>query len=567
MVEVIVFTAYIAGFCFCIGTGAFKLLKRFFNLPVPGITEYIIIGVISLSVITGWWSIFLPVNGVYHLIMLGIAVICGYVCRAEINRLIREAKPEWPEIVCGAAIVLILAYAGSRGSFHTDTGIYHAAAIRQYEEYGILKGSANLQTHYGYNSSYLGFCALFTMGFILKDPLHITTVFLMILLTLDAAYNLKNARHHNSHCADAVRVCTILYVIFNFTGAISPATDYGTMLMTAYFLTKWAELSDRNADTDVYGLLSIYGLFLATMKLSAAMCFVVALLPISIYLREKRYTRILSFFCLGIICFCFYPVRNVIISGWLFYPFEAIDLFNMEWKVPVEYSLIDSSQIKVWGRCLYDVEKAGMPVSEWFPIWWEAQEHYDQMILYACILACALVVLTVIVKKRTQAVKVFLYLTIGANLALWFFTAPFIRYGLIFLISFPALAIAGFYDAMSKINYARGISCRIRFVDYIGRAISVLVIICFFARIDHYVMDDLVFIKQNIREPYYVTARPFDNPPMGTEYMGEDRIPVYYTIGDEEINSYYTFPSTCYRGMLDRCELIGHRAEDGFRAK
>ena len=40
------------------------------------------------------------------------------------------------------------AYFASRGLQHTDTGIYHAQAIRWYEEYGLVKGLGNLQQHF-----------------------------------------------------------------------------------------------------------------------------------------------------------------------------------------------------------------------------------------------------------------------------------------------------------------------------------------------------------------------------------------------------------------------------------
>lgn len=55
----------------------------------------------------------------------------------------------------------------SRGEFHTDTNIYHAAAIRIYEEYGLVKGIGNLQLHYAYNSSCLAFASIFSMKWLL----------------------------------------------------------------------------------------------------------------------------------------------------------------------------------------------------------------------------------------------------------------------------------------------------------------------------------------------------------------------------------------------------------------
>lgn len=41
--------------------------------------------------------------------------------------------------------------------------LYHAQAVRWYEEYGVVKGLGNLQWHFAYNSSYFAFAALFSL--------------------------------------------------------------------------------------------------------------------------------------------------------------------------------------------------------------------------------------------------------------------------------------------------------------------------------------------------------------------------------------------------------------------
>ena len=565
MLEVIIGFAYIAVFTLCIGSGVLKLLSKWFDLPQTGLTGRIVTGAITLSVAVGWISIFAPIGVVVHIIMLILAGLSAWFSRKEILSCLKKTRSSVgaAEYIVGAAFILLIAFASSRGSFHTDTGIYHAAAIRLYEEYGVVKGIANIQLHYGYNSSYLGFAALFTLSRILPSALHITTGFLMIVFTLDGLYHLKDIRAHKVHLSDAMRIVMILYVFMNLTGAMSPATDYGTNLMTGYFMCAYLSVYERDITKEhkvnMYALLSVYGIFLVTMKLSAAMCVVVVILPLVSLIRQKAVGDILKYIGLGLLSFAFYPIRNVILSGWLFYPFEAIDLFNVEWKVPVEYSLIDSAQIKVWGRYLFDVSKIDMPMREWLPIWWEAQEHYDQMLMYGVILGIILLIMTALVNRRFKADLTVFALMIAANLTVWFVSAPFVRYGLIFLMAVPAITAAYAYDTVT----ARS---KHTLSGYALSGICLLIFICFFARIDHYVMDDLVFVKQNLTKGYYVVQQPFDDPEMGVEYMGDAQIPVYYALGYDEKNSYYTCPSTCYYTMLERSEPMGDTVKDGFKA-
>ena len=84
------------------------------------------------------------------------------------------------------------AYFASRGLQHTDTGIYHAQAIRWYEEYGLVKGLGNLQQHFAYNSAYLAYAAAFSMKWLVGQSLHGTNGFLQAFLCIWALYGLKN---------------------------------------------------------------------------------------------------------------------------------------------------------------------------------------------------------------------------------------------------------------------------------------------------------------------------------------------------------------------------------------
>ncbi len=138
-------------------------------------------------------------------------------------------------------------------------------------------------------------------------------------------------------------------------------------------------------------------------------------------------------------------VRNVLISGWLIYPFAAIDLFSVDWKIPASYLQNDSDQIKVWGRCLYDVTKINDPVSAWFPVWWGEKDRYEMMLLIANMVAGISAVLSVVWKRiRKEKLcwdRVVVYAAVLGGIAGWFFLAPFIRYGLAFLLIFSVNGI------------------------------------------------------------------------------------------------------------------------------
>ena len=243
--------------------------------------------------------------------------------------------------------------------------------------------------------------------------------------------------------------------------------------------------------------------FLGTMKLSAIAMAVVVIYPAYFLLVEKKWKEIVIYLSMGIFIFAPYLIRNIILSGWLIYPFEAIDLFDVAWKVPLEYLLVDAYQIKTWGRALFDIALIDMSLGEWFPIWWEFQERFAQMLLGGNILGLLLAGFNFyykwIKKIEVRMELVVLYLGLIVSAVVWFFMAPFIRYGMAFLLVIPLLGIANWYDYDKK-----GLQ------SIITGGLVFCSILCLTPYIDNYVTDLGVFIKQNLKEPYYIVAKDYD---------------------------------------------------------
>ncbi|WP_130836703.1 LIC_10190 family membrane protein [Lachnoclostridium sp. Marseille-P6806] len=608
MLMVLLSWVYIGIFCLTAGTAVFTLIERMTGVRAAGfrsVTATVMCGLTALTVAAEWFSLFAGIGALCHLAFLSLLLLCVIFSRKLRGELRERARRviRLMRLREGAFCVLLLfviAFFSSRGSFHTDTNIYHAQAIRIIEEYGAVRGIANLQLHFGYNSAYLVLCAFFTLRWLLPQALHTVTGFLAALLLCYACRGLlRSVRSRGLRASDGARTALLFYVMTNLTGLMSPATDYGTLLFVHYLLCAWLELKEREQaagapaartekasgdELPSYCALSVLALFAAGLKLSSALLSLLVLYPVCIGIRRRKGKWLVPFFLMGMVSFIPFLIRNVVLSGWLVYPFEALDFFSVPWKVPAEYSRVDSAQIKVWGRCLYDTALADTPLRGWLPVWWEAQPHYAQMLIYANFLSPVLLASAFFLRLRRirqerrggtadkaaggerifQGSLAVYLLAVTASMALWFFTAPFVRYGLAFLLTLP-LVSAG--DFIEELRGTPGTLWRIP-----GVFAAVCTGICFGAWIDNYAMDALVFIKGNLAEPYYVVQKPFENRPeeaialTGASKAGEGGIVVYCPL-EEEMNSYYVFPSSAYRFMIDRTEPMGETVRDGFRAK
>lgn len=564
MVVVIFSWIYYFFLCLLIGLGIEKILTKILRGKWRfQMIDHLVAGVAGITVYAAFFSIIYKVGMIAHLLLLVAAVFSGYRNRKELGELWKVGKKiifSW-EGFFFFCFILGIAFFTSRGNFHTDTHIYHAQNIRLYEEYGLIKGMANLQLHYGYNSLYLAFCAVMSLSWLLPWSLHTATGFVEVILCLYALHHLKSFRERKSHLEDAGCVAILFYALVNVTGSMSPATDYPTMFLSIYMAAVWLRAIEEKAHYSVYALLSVFGVFLGTMKLSAiAMAFVV-IYPAFFLLKEKKWKETGLYIGLGVLVLAPYLIRNVLLSGWLIYPFEAIDLFDVAWKVPLEYLLVDAYQIKVWGRCLFDINLIDMPVTEWFPIWWGAQERYARMLLGANVLGFVLAAFNLgykLVRKlevRTELVA--LYVGLLASALVWFFMAPFIRYGLGFLLVLPIIGMASWFDYEK-----RGLQ------SIITGGLVFCIFLCFSPYVDRYVTEDGVFVKQRLKDPYYIAAKDYDAESMDS-YVVNNNVIYFndYKSEEGERNSYHYFPSTCYKFMMDRSMLVSEDIRDGIVPK
>ena len=480
MIQLLILWGYLFVMNACIGTGVLRILGKgasdrpeaasWFPDSVPWAE---LAGVIAITVYAEIFSIFDAVGRTAHLLLLVLAVLCAFWCKKSLRKIadrILRILFSWD----GAfylCLILLTALFASRGMQHTDTGIYHAQMIHWYEDYGVVKGLGNLQQHFAYNSASLAYAAVFSMKWLMGQSLHGTNGFLQAFLVVWALRGLRGAWKRRNHLADGCRLAILIYALVVSERIMSPATDFSAMYLVLWIVCLWADLltegeelqkradfaektcSPREEQTAAesnrihgYALLSIAAAYVASCKLSAGCLVVLAVYPLVKLLQGRKWRSIFIYLLCGVLVLAPWLVRNVVISGWLLYPFTALDLFHVDWKIPAEYVEHDAAQIKVWGRCLYDVTKIDDPISSWLPAWWGEKRREEMMLLIGNAIAAAGLALgavrTAVAKcGRLPLDKVMLYLAVLCSLAGWFLTAPFIRYGLAFLLLLPCMVL------------------------------------------------------------------------------------------------------------------------------
>ncbi|MDR0220061.1 MAG: hypothetical protein LBI54_01495 [Lachnospiraceae bacterium] len=287
--------------------------------------------------------------------------------------------------------------------------------------------------------------------------------------------------------------------------AASPGTDTSTQFMLLYLAAKWSEniegtsknpfrripaqlppycvkppqratstlrrfslydeICTRNAHEKVYGsplerktergltssvILGILAVWVLTLKLSGlVLLFFAAYLAVAL-IMEKKGKMLAVFFLACVVVLAPFLIRNVIVSGYLAYPLYWLDIFNVDWKMPLEAVKYESDEIRAWGRGMTNSADYHAPLSVWLPVWLAQFTRYGRLLLGANIICLALapgLLLRALIKRESKAM-VLLFVSV-AGLVFWFVSAPLLRYGYVYMILLPAV-VAGHGLALAR---------------------------------------------------------------------------------------------------------------------
>lgn len=557
------------------------------GLRVYSGVSYMMAGLLVLNVYAEYFSLFHGVGLWANVPVILTAVGTGIVLRKPLAVFFRKkaaetGKGRW---ILYALLTLLFAYGSSRGYMHYDTGLYHAQAIRWIEEYGVVPGLANLHSRFGYNSAAFALCALFGGGGVMKYPMHCAAGFFALLCAVKCTGLLTLPVRKRVRVSDFLYAGCIFYLVAVFRELVSPASDYFAMLILFWTVLTWVELWEKGEREILpYGLLSLYLVYAATVKLSAAVLLVLAVYPAVRLLKEKKGRQVAVLIGLGILIALPYLIRNVIISGWLFYPFTFFDWFDVDWKISKGYADSDAKEIRAYAMGIFDVYQLEQPFSRWFPNWLKGQAGLDRLLVLAgwaaAPVSAALAVCSVwkglragknaAARKGTGAaqsaekatalkpagMEPFSFALLQAAAALgfffWQFGAPLVRYGYFYVLFLPLTAFGSLYVMAQGAGAAKISRQTALYRVFVGLLVAFLL----------YKGYNLIQMTAELGgQPYYIYQQDYADSPAETYEV--DGVTVYVPTDRGQIG-YNKFPSS---PIVQKIELRDGTLESGFRQR
>ena len=454
MLSVIIIWIYIIATVFLLGYGILTGLTLLCLYRIKRWDSYLMCGLAGATVYAQFFSIFAPVGLTANVILTALCLIIAVCFRKKLcadwqsvtEKLRNEKKNAGKKLIAKIVLALFLflffAYGTSRGIIHYDTGLYHAQSIRWIEEFGVVKGLGNLHCRLAYNSASFALSALYSMAFMGGQSYHCVAGLLALLVAGVCLELLSLVKRKYLKPSDFARVMAIYYLLIIFDEMVSPASDYFMVLTAFYLVIRFMDLLEEKEETVFpYAMLCVLGVFLLTLKLSAALIILLTIKPAIVLIREKRWKEIALYLGLGILTAAPFLIRNVIISGWLVYPFTGIDLFNVDWKIPQGIAAYDAKEIQVWGRGYTDVLLYDMPIKDWFPAWFRSIGGLDKAFLILAMAAVPVYAGRLLIRLLYKNNKSYAISTEHLQLEgvmiicflFWLLSSPLIRYGCVYV--------------------------------------------------------------------------------------------------------------------------------------
>lgn len=507
----------------------------------------LVLGLVMLAVYAEVFSLFYKV---------GLAAWCvlGVICLFLLLMLLKQQKQlqiciSKKVVLQGILILLVCIYGALCTNLAVksyDTYLYHAQSIHWIEEYGVVKGLGNLHSRFAYNSSFLCLQALFSFKWLFGVSVHSINGYIYVLMLV---YCVSSARLSTDRLllSDFFRMILLLYIL-SFDAMSSPTPDFCAICISCYTVIKLVEVIEDDVDDMFifYPILAIAAWAL-TIKLLALMLVVIAIIPIYLCFKNRAWNMIL-YLCLMMVGIILpWLIRNIIISGYVLYPYPELDIFHFDWKMPNSICLDDRLAITYWARVRDKTELWGCTIRQWFPVWFRGNPIWSIPLLILdipCIIVDCIWVLKCFLRDKKWKWSV-LWLALFLTFILWFIGAPDVRFGFMAIFVFPVWSIW---------LVAKNIFSDSSLLVRKGIITSLISCICLFGVYEIYAKGPRCIPMEYMDYKFDVECNVY-------QIDGVD----FFVPQEGDQVDYYQFPSTPYMDNLKHLRLKSTSIKGGFK--
>ncbi|HPY75399.1 MAG TPA: hypothetical protein PLB63_08340 [Planctomycetota bacterium] len=469
--------------------------------------------------------------------------------------------PVLPSFVLFSIVFYFFVSAYARGSDNAlfDTKAYHATIIKWMNHYPVVPGLANLHGRLGFNSLYLHLAAgmnvsifyrqvasllpalfyctffnLFFYEFLHHKRYQIFSLIMMVwcLATHHIVIYLTLNLNYDNSCMMYIAI-VIYELMLIFDQRKNQTTDETMSMNLLFFLASISFCIKQMGAINVIFVFFIALYFLYKDKWSSLRS------DVEVYESRIFYKSVLidifSLCALPIFLFIIYIIRNLIQTGYLLYP---LPYFRIEFDWTVPHHIIQRIYTEILYYPIYVVMNRSIPLEEiaqnmsfieWFPYWisYHVRKHY----IYCIITVIGFIVNVYLIIRHKDKYLFWLWLIMCINIVFWFVSAPFLRFGNVFLCLLFAISLSYLVPkyVSDSCKYVLNANHVFRTAEHV---LPILCLIIFISYVS-YLIPHKMLIYPNTLPEYKLRA-------IQAETKAEPRLTIYVSVdrgycGDKEL--------------------------------
>jgi hypothetical protein len=297
-----------------------------------------IFGLFSLTLVATVWAFFGPINLFFHLVLCIGSLFLWYKNKETIRAYFREPfnlikSFSFPiKILFALSSLFILAQSATL-PFIIDNESYYIQTIKWLNEYGFVKGLANLHLFLGQTSGWHITQSVFNFSFI-YDRFNDLNGFCLLILNFFSFKKLNDYFNAGSKIDLVFGLLPLTYVfLFQFVSAPSPDLPvyvFGFIIFSVYL--------QKEHSKDQFLSLTILALFAVFIKITAV---VLLLFPLFFFIQhhailKKQFLQVLF---LGSFVLVLFISKNAVLTGYPLFPLLCFRIDAFDYTVPS--SIID----------------------------------------------------------------------------------------------------------------------------------------------------------------------------------------------------------------------------------
>jgi hypothetical protein len=425
---------------------------RFLKLNATNFVVTSILGLFSATMLGSIWAIFGRINIEFHFFLLAINLLLFWFYKKEICAIYYSFTTELKALnnslrwyLLGITVLIIAQCAAK--PFIIDNESYYIQTIKWINEYGLVKGLANLHIFFGQTSGWHLTQSIFNFSFLYSN-FNDLSGYCLLLGSVFAIFRLDSYFEKSEKIDLIIGLLPIANVLlFQFISAPSPDLPVYifSFILFYYFITDFKAPSSSSFTIQV--LLTLFILFIKPTAVALLLIPFLFLIANFKLLKNKLVPSIL----ISLLVFALFIIKNTIITGYPLFPTQLISVNSFDFKVPNELIAFYFDETKLYG--FYSSQNEFHAMS-WFQLFikWLTINKINALFNVTSILLVLFSSLF-IYKFQNKRSYWLLYLVMVLQFGLLLFTSPQFRFFIHFLLFFGFLLLSSFINSKRSVLF------------------------------------------------------------------------------------------------------------------